>query len=99
MTASRLIEEIFARRQHGLADDFRYISERQYFWLRDLIEAEGSHTCVIRMPQQLTWSPEGRDKYILRENQPPGKFSVERVANLRSAGALLLFGEPVKSNA
>ncbi len=91
MTAHGLIEQIFARPQQGVASNLRWITERQFGWLKDLI-GEDPEQAPIRngMNGGLVWEAAGNWKYVL-SHLPPDRWSLTRLARVRTAQGATLF--------
>ncbi|MBS1803497.1 MAG: hypothetical protein JST28_09020 [Acidobacteria bacterium] len=92
MTAFQLISDIFARPQKNVAANMRFITERQFNWLVDLIGADEEGSAVTNgLNGGLVWMPSGRWKYVLSYEPSIEKRSIMKLANIKASPAGTLF--------
>jgi hypothetical protein len=92
MTAYQLIDDIFSRPQANVAGNMRYITERQFKWLVDLIGADEEGSAVTQGANGgLVWMPSGRYKYVLSYMPSLERRSIMKLANLKPSDAGTLF--------
>jgi hypothetical protein len=92
MTAFELIDDIFSRPQANVAANMRYITERQFNWLVDLIGADEDGGAVKYGPNGgLVWMPRGRWKYVLSYVPAVERRSIMKLANVSPSPAGTLF--------
>jgi hypothetical protein len=93
VTAHDLILDLFSRPQSGVASNMRFITERQFNWLKDLIGADDEGSAVTGgMNGGLVWMPSGRWKYVLTFEPGSGKRSIMKLASVAPSAAGSLFG-------
>lgn len=92
MTAIELITEIFARQQAGVASNLRWITGRQFDWLRDLIGSDPEEAPIHNgMNGGLVWEPAGRWKYVLSYQPSTERHSLMRLAKVHAQDGARLF--------
>jgi hypothetical protein len=93
MTAHDLIDSIFRRPSLGLPGNIRRISQAQFDYLRNLIGAdEDGEALRSGAGGMLTWTPSGRNKYVIAPPPVDGKFGMlTKLSNLRPSDAGSLF--------
>lgn len=93
VTAHQLIESIFSRVQEGVPGNVRRITQPQFDYLRQLIDADEEGAAVRNGPGgSIVWTPSGRDKYVLAAPLPGRKLgTLTRLSNLAPSGMGSLF--------
>lgn len=93
MTAHELIAGIFSRPQQGVSSNLRFVTERQFNYLKDLIgmDEEGAAAVQNGMNGGLVWMPSGRVKYVLSYDPGSGKRSITKLGVLHPTGEGRLF--------
>lgn len=92
MTAHDLITDLFSRPQAHTAANLRWITERQFNWLKDLIGADDDGRAITNGRNGgLVWMPRGRYKYVLSYDPATEKRSLTKLANVTPSAAGTLF--------
>jgi hypothetical protein len=97
MTAFDLIDSIYSRPHAGkLAGNERWITERQFAKLRELIrENEEGSALTEGMNGGFAWTPSGRNKYVVSvypgDSRRETYYKLMRLANIVPSGMGRLF--------
>jgi hypothetical protein len=93
MTAHQFIDDIFSRPQRNVAGNMRYVTERQFNWLKDLIGQDEEGAAVKNgINGGLVWLPSGRWKYVLSYDPGSGRRALTKLASPMPSSAGSLFG-------
>lgn len=94
MSAHGFIQELFARPQTNIASNVRFMTERQFAKLRELIGQDEEGAAVKPgMNGGLAWMPSGRWKYVLSVDMRGSRTirTLTRLASIEPSSAGTLF--------